>query len=233
MDNETNKLLKGVCGLLDFGIRTETVLPPQPIQPVDEQKNFWMQEAASYVGAALCYYIAYRASNSHWIGGIVGVGVGCLCSQFWKRAKKALPAPSVAPKVRIVSTAEEIAEQINEAIGLMKQVKKLIQTEHPAPKPNNKDYPLESDYQYVLAFLNKLYRKCLAREKPDLMVMEGIEDVLDEAGYMFAEYDGNNMDCFTSSLSRMDVPYVTTLPALLNAKTKRCIFKGHVLFQQD
>lgn len=222
-----NDFLTNLCGHLDFGIRTKEVAARQPQAETLNAER--VKEVLGYVGGALGYALFYRISDSHLLGGIACVGLGCLCGFALKRAQKPQTALPATVETRIVSTPREVEAKVDAVAGQMRQLKDMLC----APRPAEDDYPLETKYPRVLEFLNNRYRDCLAQKNPDLNVKFGIEDIFKLYGYELVEYDGNNMQYFTSSQSRMQEPYKTTFPALLNAETRKCIFTGHVLFPKQ
>lgn len=223
-EKEMDGFLANLCGQLDFGIRTKEVVLQQPQMETSSAER--IKEALGYVGGALGYALFYRISDSHLLGGIACVGLGCLCGFALKQAKKSQTALPITVETKIVSTLREVEAKVDGTVEQMRQLTEMLRT----PQLDESDYPLETKYRRVLEFLNELYRDCLSQTDPDLHVQRTIEKLFSKYGYTLVEYDGNNIQYFTSSQSRIQEPYMTTFPALVNAETQTCVFMGHVLF---
>lgn len=222
---ETKTVIKGLCEKLDFSIKTKSVNLPS------KQKSYNppLKEAIGYSICGISYYLFYKLTDEHIVGGLVGIAVGLFYNKLIK--DKNVPQTE-SSKIIISSTVAEVEKNIDGAVSLLLNIINLInrkEGEGPTPPPPPPGDPLENEYFVITKYLYDSYIKCLAQPNRDTFQMESIKLLFENYGYELIEYTENSREYFNSSTA--NVPERTTsCPALLNKKTRRCPCKGHVLF---
>lgn len=217
---ETEKMIKGLCKKLDFSIKTKIVnLPakqnlPSPI----------LKEIVGYSICAISYYLFHRLTEVHLIGGLAGIAAGLSYNKFAK--DKSVPQ-ATSSKTIISSTVAEVEKNIDEAVKLLLNIINLICKKQDDPTPP--DYPLEHKYFGILKFLYETYDNYLAQPEEDTFSMNLLQRLFRKYGYELVDYTEENKEFFDSSVANIP-ERTTTRPALLNEKTRKCIFEGHIIF---
>lgn len=223
---ETKNIIKVLCEKLDFSIKTKSISLPA------KQKSYNppLKEAIGYSICGISYYLFYKLTDEHIVGGLVGIAAGL----FYNKLIKNKNVPQVASSKNIISsTVAEVEKNIDGAVSLLLNIINLInrnESEEVGSTSPSK-YPLENEYFVITKYLYDNYIKCLAQPSRDTFQIESIELLFENYGYEFIEYTENNKGYFNSSTANI-VERTTTCPALLNKKTRRCVCKGHVLFPQ-
>ena len=124
----------------------------------------------------------------------------------------------VSGKVQVLyKSADEIAMEIDKVVnylnGMMRQDK------------DESDFPMERNP--YLPLLRQIYNKAI--ETDDEIERKKLIWTLENAGYAMIEYSDECSDMFEKYESKI-TQVTTTAKALINQKTKLCIFKGIVVF---
>lgn len=218
---ETKNIIKVLCEKLDFSIKTKSISLPA------KQKSYNppLKEAIGYSICGISYYLFYKLTDEHIVGGLVGIAAGLFYNKLIKD-KNVLQAES--SKIFISSTVAEIEKNIDDAVSLLLNIISLI-NRNGVTLPPPPEYLLENKYFVITKYLYDSYIKCLAQPNRDTFQMESIKLLFENYGYELIEYTEDSKEYFNSSTA--NVPERTTsCPALLNKKTRKCVCKGHVLF---
>lgn len=219
---ETKNIIKGLCEKLDFSIKTKSI----NLSIRKKAPNSSLKEAIGYSICGISYYLFYKLTDEHIVGGLVGIAAGLFYNKLIK--DKNVPQAE-SSKIFISSTVVEVEKNIDDAISLLLNIISLINRDGVTPLPPPEKYLLENEYFVITKYLYDNYIKCLAQPNQDTFQMESIELLFKNYGYELIEYTDNNKEYFNSSTA--NVPErTTTCPALLNKKTRKCVCKGHVLF---
>lgn len=226
-NTETEKMIKELCKKLDFSIKTKTVnLPVKQNLP-----NPILKEIVGYSICAISYYLFHKLTGVHFIGGLAGIATGLLYNKFIK-GDNALQTTSA--KTIISSTVEEVEKNIDVAVNLLLNIINLISKKEgrdvgTTPPPPSDDYPLEHKFLGILKFLYETYDNFLAQPEVDTFSLNLLRRLFKKYGYELIDYTEENKEFFDSSVANIS-ERATTRPALINERTQKCIFEGHVIF---
>lgn len=226
-DTKIKNMIKELCEKLDFSIKTRTINLPVK----QKSTNPPLKEAIGYSICGISYYLFYKLTGVHIVGGLAGIAAGLLYNIGTK--DKNVPQATASSSIIISSTVAEVEKSIDGAVSILLNIINLISKNQsgdgeitPPPPP---EYPLENEYFVITKYLYDNYIKCLAQPKRDTFQMESIELLFENYGYELIEYTESSREYFNSSTA--NVPErTTTCPALLNRETHQCVCKGHVLF---
>lgn len=224
---ETKNIIKGLCEKLDFSIKTKSISLPAK----QKSYNSPLKGAIGYSICGISYYLFYKLTDEHIVGGLAGITAGLLYNKLIKDKNVLQVASS---KNIISSTVAEVEKNMDGAVSLLLNIIDLINRNESeevgtTPPPPSGEYPLENEYFVITKYLYDNYIKCLAQLNRDTFQIESIELLFENYGYELIEYTENNKEYFNSSTANI-LERTTTCPALLNKKTSRCVCKGHVLF---
>ncbi|WP_455966761.1 hypothetical protein [Bacteroides fluxus] len=224
---EIENMIKELCKRLDFSIKTRTV----NLLVKQKSANPPLKEAIGYSLCGISYYLFYKLTGVHIVGGLAGIAAGLLYNIGTK--DKNGPQATASPGIIISSTVAEIEKSVDSAVSILLNIINLISKKQsgdggitpPAPP----EYPLENEYFVITKYLYDNYIKCLAQPNRDTFQMESIELLFENYGYELIEYTENDREYFNASTANIP-ERTTTCPALLNKETRKCVCKGHVLF---
>ena len=133
-----------------------------------------------------------------------------------KKERKVASASSPSKSVRILSTDEELAREIEQVVGVLADIIRLSED------------ALENKYFRILDYLYNSYVRCMAKGSKDTGQMDSIEMIFDTYGYKLVLYSDEYAPFFRKSFVVHKSTQVTTKPALLNQKGE-CVFEGYVV----
>lgn len=214
-DTEILGELKKLCNHLRFPIRTQAYSLPVP----SKESDLPVKEGIGYALCGISYYLFYNCFESHWAGGIACIGTGLLYNRYMKKKERKVALDSSPSKsVRILSTDEELAKEIEQVVGVLANIIRLSED------------ALENKYYSILRYLYDDYIGYLSEEHSNKIRMKSLENILKRFGYELTQYTEEKASNFESSLATTVTETTTSIPALVNKKTDVCVFKGHVLF---
>ena len=168
------------------------------------------------------------------IGAAVGFVVGkCILDAYAKKHEgdtAGVIAVGNKAKLKAVTTADEMAQQILKcAQALDKLADEIgrnipVQGDTDAAGTQANENLLESKYVYVLQWFHKMQ---LVRMN-DEWLMNDIASLLNLLGYELVEYTDEMARMFKITAGHVEMP-TTSVKALINSKTKKCIAEGVVI----
>lgn len=226
-DTKIKNMIKELCEKLDFSIKTRTVNLPVK----QKSTNPPLKEAIGYSICGISYYLFYKLTGVHIVGGLAGIAAGLLYNIGTK--DKNVPQATASPNIIISSTVAEVEKSIDGAVSILLNIINLISKIQsgdggitPPPPP---EYPLEHEYLGILKFLYETYDNYLAQPEEDTFSIKLLQRLFKKYSYELIDYTEENKEFFESSAANIP-ERTTTRPALLNKETQKCIFKGHVLY---
>lgn len=168
------------------------------------------------------------------IGAAVGFVVGkCILDAYVKRYESntaEVIAVGNTAKLKAITTVDEITQQVlkyAQALGkLTDEIGRNIpaQGDTDVAGTQEEENLLESKYVYVLQWFHKMQ---LVRMN-DEWLMNDIASLLNLLGYELVEYTDEMARMFKITAGHVEMP-TTSVKALINSKTKKCIAEGVVI----
>lgn len=202
--------LRKLCEVVNIPVQIKEVLLSAKITCT---KPVW-QNMMGYSFCGVAYYLLYRLSSSHLLGGIACVGTGILYNKYTnENSKKQTLNSQSASRTVICSTVKELEEKLDCYIAILYKLMNLSR-----------------NISSLIEFLYDSYKSWLAvvDENRNAVQMERIKLLLEEYGYELVEYSEDNSTYFNFSTANVQQK-VMTIPGLIEGKTKKCVYKGHVL----
>lgn len=134
------------------------------------------------------------------------------------------------------SICTKMEEAINEYGKICVLLNKVESTEsvmpssaitYTSPLSNNdesSEFVLETKYMRILEWFHSTFEAIEGNE----WIEKDITKLLNRYGYDFIEYSESDRDNFRKTVGNVDKP-TTTVPALVNIKTNRCLIEGFVI----
>lgn len=218
--------------LASFPVKYEVDAPKeiQVRKPQSANANVWYIGGATVI-ASLLGELCFEAPI---IGAAVGFVVGkCILDAYAKKHEgdtAGVIAVGNKAKLKAVTTADEMAQQILKcAQALDKLADEIgrnipVQGDTDAAGTQANENLLESKYVYVLQWFHKMQ---LVRMN-DEWLMNDIASLLNLLGYELVEYTDEMARMFKITAGHVEMP-TTSVKALINSKTKKCIAEGVVI----
>lgn len=205
--------VSGITGLIHIPVAVR-----QPV-PAHRQKESSIQSV--YLLLLLCagiYLVVSLICKPDFISWIIATLAVFISVYLLKRRESG----KKVPEVETVSyrSAEDIAADID---NVVKYIDELMKQDC-----DKTDFPMETNP--YLPMLRQIYNSAV--ETKDDFEKEKLTWLLENSGYEMIEYSEENEDMFERYESRIR-QVTTTVKALINKKTRLCVFKGTVVFPLD
>lgn len=153
-----------------------------------------------------------------WKMPIIGTLIGSIAGvTFFKYIYRVL---SNSRKTDDSSLVDSICTKAEDAINEYGKICVLLSTEN----DKSSEFVLETKYMRILEWFHSTFEAIEGNE----WIEKDITKLLNRYGYDFIEYSESDRDNFRKTVGNVDKP-TTTVPALVNIKTNRCLIEGFVI----
>ena len=207
--------LKNAIKLIHIPLKTEK----HDTRSIDNYINGAILLISSIIGCAICDGVF----NMPILGVILGCSVGFYTVN--SRYVRSLYLKYGEKSNRDLNT-ENISVILDNYINAFSNVCELIHkhSNNNTLMQQTTASELETRYSRILTWLHSLLERIEGNE----WIEKDIEELLKHYGYEFVDFSMDNMCWFEKSPGNVE-QCTTSIPALVNIKTNRCIIKGHVI----
>lgn len=221
-----------VVDLISFQVKYEVDASKetQVRKPQSVNTNVWYIGVTTVIASVLGE-VWFDASI---IGAVIGFVAGkCILDAYVKRHEgntAEVVAVGNNAKLKAVTTADEMAQQVLKCAQALDKLADEISRNIPAQGDTDaagtqaNENLLESKYVYVLQWFHNMQ---LVRMN-DEWLMNDIASLLNLLGYELVEYTDEMARMFKITAGHVEMP-TTSVKALINSKTKKCIAEGVVI----
>lgn len=202
----------------------ESVSYPLPQVNKKQKPNLWLERgilfASMFIGI-LIFNVLFAQSI---LGAVLGFIVGVFCVDKFISINDSPKMSSDEIQTHVDIVCNQTEEIYNKYETLCELLLKDNLNKSRADNFNEDEYPLENRYYEILRWL----RFSLEAIGGNDWIEPRIKELLNIYGYDLVSYTGNNTGYFNMTQGHVEQP-TTSLPALININTRRCIIQGHVI----
>lgn len=157
-----------------------------------------------------------------WKMPIIGTLIGSIAGvTFFKYIYRVL---SNSRKTDDSSLVDSICTKAEDAINEYGKICVLLSKFESTENDESSEFVLETKYMRILEWFHSTFEAIEGNE----WIEKDITKLLNRYGYDFIEYSESDRDNFRKTVGNVDKP-TTTVPALVNIETNKCLIKGFVI----